>query len=201
MKLISVWKALGLLSFLAAVAVLLLRPSVGNSFSAPVHISGYQTDIKLPYLTVTDHNQQPLNWHSLKQRPLFITTGFTHCGYACPTTMLFYQQLAEQLNHQASFVLLTIDPERDTSERLKSYLSNFDERFIGIRTEDTNALQLFMKQLKQAYGLNAETGQLQHQNTIYLIHPNAKGMILYTETLRNVDKISQDFKELNKLRG
>ena len=66
---------------------------------------------------------------------LVLAFGFTHCPDVCPTTMATLAQAERLLGEKAADVevaMITVDPERDTAERLSSYLSNFDETFIGL---------------------------------------------------------------------
>ena len=61
--------------------------------------------------------------------------GFTHCPEVCPTTLYDLTQDMEALGKdaeklQAAFV--TVDPERDTPELMKTYLSSFDPRIVGL---------------------------------------------------------------------
>ena len=61
--------------------------------------------------------------------------GFTHCPDICPTTL---QQITDVLAalgpkaDQLKVAFVTVDPERDTPEALKTYLSSFDPRITGL---------------------------------------------------------------------
>ena len=78
----------------------------------------------------------------LQDRWTFIFFGFTHCPDICPTTMSELGQVDRQLvqrggeqadNFQG--VLVTVDPERDTSEILGAYATAFSPRFLGVLGE------------------------------------------------------------------
>lgn len=61
--------------------------------------------------------------------------GYTLCPDVCPATMLELRQAMRELGATADeiqVVMVTIDPERDTAERLAPYVTQFDERFIGL---------------------------------------------------------------------
>lgn len=61
--------------------------------------------------------------------------GYTFCPDICPVHLA---QIAEtfdelpEIGRNAEVVFVTVDPARDTPERLREYLDNFDERFIGL---------------------------------------------------------------------
>lgn len=76
--------------------------------------------------------------------------GYTHCPDVCPMHM---QNLAAVLKRMTpdqragvKVVFVTTDPARDTPERLKTWLANFDSTFVGVagRMEDINRLQQSM---------------------------------------------------------
>ena len=61
--------------------------------------------------------------------------GYTHCPDVCPTELLELSQVVRTLGPLASQVqvlFVSLDPERDTPELLKDYVTSFDPRFIGL---------------------------------------------------------------------
>ena len=84
---------------------------------------------------LTTHEGRLLGPGALRGRPFVVAFGFTHCPDVCPTTLL------DLSNHLAALgpkgdklgvVFVSIDPERDTVENLRSYLTSFDPRIIGL---------------------------------------------------------------------
>lgn len=72
---------------------------------------------------------------SLGGKPYAVFFGFTRCPNVCPTTLsdltLDLQQLGP-LADQLSVLFITVDPERDTPDSLKAYLSAFDPHIVGL---------------------------------------------------------------------
>lgn len=61
--------------------------------------------------------------------------GFTSCPDICPTNLAHLQALTNKLGedaHRTQVVLISVDPETDTPDRLKQYLARFDEDFVGL---------------------------------------------------------------------
>jgi protein SCO1 len=61
--------------------------------------------------------------------------GYTSCPDICPTTMAELNQALQQLGDQADQVqvlFVTVDPERDTPERVQEYVDHFNSSFIGL---------------------------------------------------------------------
>jgi protein SCO1 len=67
--------------------------------------------------------------------PFLVFFGFTHCPEICPTTLYEVSEVLRALGGSADklrVAFITVDPERDTPEALKSYLSSFDPHIVGL---------------------------------------------------------------------
>jgi protein SCO1/2 len=68
-------------------------------------------------------------------RPRAMFFGFTHCPDVCPTTLAEADGWLKALGpagDDLSIIFVSVDPERDTPELMKSYLSAFDPRIVGL---------------------------------------------------------------------
>jgi cytochrome oxidase Cu insertion factor (SCO1/SenC/PrrC family) len=80
----------------------------------------------------------------------FLFFGYTHCPDVCPLHMAnlaaAIHALPSEIAAQVQVVFVTTDPERDTPERLRSWLSNFDSTFVGLSGDAAalNAVQQSM---------------------------------------------------------
>lgn len=84
---------------------------------------------------LTDQDGQPFRLSDQRENIVLIFFGYTHCPDVCPLTLSDFKWIKANLGEQATkvrFVFVTVDPERDTAEVLKEYLSNFDPAFIGL---------------------------------------------------------------------
>jgi protein SCO1 len=66
---------------------------------------------------------------------VLLSFGYTFCPDVCPTTLVELSQVRTRLGEAAKRVqvaFITLDPERDTPERLRAYTSAFDPTFIGL---------------------------------------------------------------------
>ena len=71
--------------------------------------------------------------------------GYTNCPDVCPTHLanIAYalRRLPDDTRRQVRMVFVTTDPARDTPERLRSWLGQFDSSFVGLRGSiDVNAI-------------------------------------------------------------
>ena len=114
---------------------------------------------------LTDQAGKPFSSAALAGRPYAIFFGFTHCPDICPTTLL------EMSNHLAvlgpdgdrlKVVFVTIDPERDTADHLRTYLASFDARIIGLTGSEAQIAEA-------AKGWNAHHHKLPESDGSYTV--------------------------------
>lgn len=85
--------------------------------------------------TLTDQDGKARAFSSLRGEPVLVFFGFTHCPSICPTTLARLRMLHEARDgalKSARIVLISVDGDRDTPERLKSYLAPLSADFIGL---------------------------------------------------------------------
>ncbi len=114
------------LGVLLATALFILQPQQQQS-AGRVPIGG-------PF-RLTSHEGRPFTDSDLTGKPFVVFFGFTHCPEVCPTTLYDLTQDLEALGPDAErlrVVFITVDPEQDTPELLKTYLSSFDPRIVGL---------------------------------------------------------------------
>ena len=84
---------------------------------------------------LTDQHGVPLTRSRLFGKPAVVHFGFTHCPVVCPTTLNEVALLMERLGPKVdriNFLFITVDPERDTADVLKTYVGHFDKRIVGV---------------------------------------------------------------------
>jgi protein SCO1/2 len=105
-----------------------------------------------PFMMLDQHGRA-ITKQDLDQTPVALFAGFTHCPDVCPTTLLRLSNLMKQLGEDADkvrVVLVSVDPERDTPEVLKSYLAAFEGDFTGM-TGTPEQLKAFAKAYRLFY--------------------------------------------------
>ena len=89
-----------------------------------------------------DHNGQTVTDQDFKGRPFLVFFGFTHCPDICPTTLFEVSEILRALGpdaDRAAALFITVDPERDTPDQLKAYVSSFDPHLRAL-TGDAAAI-------------------------------------------------------------
>ncbi len=85
--------------------------------------------------TLTDQNGKTVTDQDFRGATHLVFFGFTHCPDVCPTTLQQISDVLAALGPKAEgmkVAFVTVDPERDTPEALKDYLSSFDPRIVGL---------------------------------------------------------------------
>ncbi|MCS7206459.1 MAG: SCO family protein [Dehalococcoidia bacterium] len=88
-----------------------------------------------PDLALTDTEGNPFHLANFRNKVVLVFFGYTHCPDVCPATLVAVRQVLERLGGDAQrvqFVFVSVDPERDTPERLRTYVKGFDPRYIGL---------------------------------------------------------------------
>jgi protein SCO1/2 len=84
---------------------------------------------------LTDQNGKAITDQDFKGHPFLVFFGFTHCPEVCPTALFDISEIFNKLGPDADKVnalFVTVDPERDTPQALKEYLSSFNPRLVGV---------------------------------------------------------------------
>lgn len=84
------------------------------------------------------HDGRPFTNGALTGRWTFLVFGYTYCPDFCPTTLAVFNQIHGLLARQpdggreVQFVMVTVDPERDTAAQIAAYVPQFNPAFIGV---------------------------------------------------------------------
>lgn len=89
----------------------------------------------LTNFTLPSTQGKPLSLNDLRGKAVLLFFGYTRCPDFCPTTLVEFRDAKQALGAEAAnvaFVFVSVDPEADTPEALKRYVTNFDPAFIGL---------------------------------------------------------------------
>lgn len=152
----------------------------------------------IDYVNFVDHQGNAFTMENLLGHWNILFFGFTNCPDICPTTMRTLQQVKQQVSAQDKWgnyrvIMVSVDPERDTLERLNNYVPYFDKEFIGLRS-DLDTTTKFAKQLGILF-VQQETVdgfyQVDHSASIILVNPAGEMAGVITAPHKE-DEISDD---------
>ena len=85
-----------------------------------------------PDFALTDETGQPFKLSDLRGKWILLAYGYTHCPDVCPLTLSRLRDVKKSIDangDRVQVVFVTIDPERDTADILRQYVSHFDQLF------------------------------------------------------------------------
>lgn len=121
-----------------------------------------------------DHNGQPRTLADFRGKVVVVFFGFTHCPDVCPATLAELARALKKLGPDAQRVqvlMVTVDPERDTPEILRQYVTALDPAFLGL-TGDARAIAETAREFKVFYqrnpGATPETYSVDHSSGTFV---------------------------------
>ena len=128
---------------------------------------------------LTDQDGKAVTEQDLKGKPSLMFFGFTHCPDICPTALFdmsqVYKALGRDGDRLAAF-FVTVDPERDTPEVLKEYLSSFDPRLRGLTGDAPSvaAMEKAYRVYSKKVPLEAGGYTMDHTALVYLMDKDGR---------------------------
>jgi protein SCO1 len=149
---------------------------------------------------LVDQNGRPFSDADLKGKWHLVFFGFTHCPDLCPTTLNELALAIDRLGNErdkVGIVMITVDPERDTQEALKSYIASFDApvtALTGTQEQVAEAAKAY-----RVYSAKRPTGNgnydVDHSAAIYVMDPQGRFTATFTPDT-GADAIAERMRKL-----
>ena len=152
-------------------------------------------------LALTDPDGRRRSLAEFKGQVVVVFFGFTHCPDVCPTTMAELALVKRQLGadgQRLQAVFVTVDPERDTPELLKAYVTNFDPGFVALRgtpEETAAAAKHFKVFYAKVPGKTEGSYTVDHTAGAYVFDPQGR-VRLFTRHGTGADALLHDIRIL-----
>ncbi len=174
--------------------------------TSPLEISGFAFPQPKPLSSIdlVSHDNQPVNEESFKDKWTFIYVGYTFCPDACPMTMTVLNQIhgilaTKKKSSDVNMMLVSVDPDRDTPEKLAEYVKYFNTSFSAASGTPEN-IKEFANQVSSVYVLPEDRSDpnylVDHSSSIILIDPNASVHAIFTPPQTATD-LADDFVKLS----
>ena len=140
-------------------------------------------------------------------RYTFVLFGYTNCPDVCPTTLLELRHVRQLLadipaTELPAVVLVSVDPKRDTPERLAAYTAHFDPAFLGL-----TGTEAAVGSLAQSLGVAIErepehdgSYSVDHTAALFLIDSSARVAAVFP-TPHQAKTIAADYRAIRASRG
>jgi protein SCO1/2 len=149
---------------------------------------------------LVDQNGKTVTDTDLKGKWSLIYFGYTHCPDACPTALNDISIALSDLGPQRDAVrpvFITVDPERDTPETLKAYVTSFDAPILAL-TGTAEQVAKAAKGYRVYYAKHPEAGgdySMDHSSVIYVMDPEGRFTASFTHE-SPPEQISERLKKL-----
>jgi protein SCO1/2 len=122
------------------------------------------------------------------------------CPDVCPTTLFRLREVRDALGEDSDalqIILVTVDPERDTAERLQAYVENFDPSFIGLRPTPEELPGIIEEFRAVAVKVPTADGSytVDHSATLYIYDRQSRLRLIAQPTLE-ISALAADIKRL-----
>lgn len=140
---------------------------------------------------LTDHNGHTVTDRDFRGRYMLVYFGYTFCPDVCPAGLQVMSAALDQLGAEADRVVplfVSLDPARDTPEKLAEYVKSFGPRLIGLTgTPDeiaklARAYRVYYKKVDEPKAPQNYT--LDHTSIIYLMAPNGEFITHFTHATK-----------------
>ena len=159
----------------------------------------YVASFKGSNFSLKDMNDNEITEKSFDGPLTLIFFGFTHCPDICPMTLnkldIVLDKIDKSNKKKLKVFFISVDPERDTPEVVKDYLSSFDEKFVGI-TGDPEKIFLLSRSwgiISQKIFLDDGQYNIDHSSPIIILKDGK-----FVAKLSHRDDIKRSLKVINK---
>ncbi|GAB3469630.1 lipoprotein [Polaromonas eurypsychrophila] len=152
---------------------------------------------------LADHNGQMRSIKDFAGKVVVVFFGFTQCPDVCPTSMAELAEIKKMLGtdgDRLQGLFVSLDPERDTPEVLKAYMTNFDPSFLALRPALDKLPQVakdFKIFYKKVDGKTPGAYTLDHSAGSYVFDPQGR-VRLYSRYGSGAPALAADVKLLLK---
>ncbi len=153
---------------------------------------------------LTDHNGVPFTQERLEGKWSLLFFGYTFCPDICPITLATirqFEQLLQEADPEAAALLqvamISVDPQRDTPEKLAAYMGYFNEEYVGVTGQYIDIFNLG-RQLNVAFGYTpTENGEylVNHSGEVILINPDG-GFHGFFKVPHDPEKMTRNFRSV-----
>jgi len=125
--------------------------------------------------SLVNQDNKPTNNTDFRGRVMLVFFGFTSCPDMCPVTSATFAKTLELLGEQAKNVapiFISVDPARDTPAVLKTYLTNFDSRIIGL-TGSEEQIEQAASAYKSYFSKSGDNDEkINHSSFVFVMDKN-----------------------------
>lgn len=194
--------------------IVVLVNSAKSRVSGHINLAQIKIDgTVLPYPQViepfrlTDNHDRSFTKQKLLHHWTFMFFGYTNCAYVCPVTMAEFHKLYNNLHAQLpdrllpQVVFISVDPQRDTIEKLNQYVKSFNPHFIGLRGSIAE-VQALARQMNVSFHKigDGDNYVMAHTATVMLLNPEGN-LVAYFSYPHKAVQMARDYEKVIRAYG
>jgi protein SCO1/2 len=162
---------------------LLQKPALSMAEMRDKGLFVFESPRNLEAFELTDQYGEPFNVQRLLGQWSLVFFGYTFCPDICPITMATIRQFDQLLQENDAaaadllqVVMISVDPQRDSPEKLRDYVGFFGPDYIGA-TGEMATLFTLARQMNTTFSYQAQTGDdylVSHGGEVMLINPEGQ---------------------------
>jgi protein SCO1/2 len=168
-----------------AVVIWVLRPGSAPQGMDPLQY--FLSDpLQAPTFTLASHRGEPVRSSDFRDKILAVFFGYTSCPDVCPLTLSHLSQAFRNMGEEGDriqILFISVDPGRDTPERLGQYLGAFHPSFLGLTGSEEE-----IREVADAFGVFfARSGEgdeytVDHTARTFVIDPSGRIVLTFPVT-------------------
>ncbi|PCI54548.1 MAG: hypothetical protein COB45_08305 [Gammaproteobacteria bacterium] len=192
---------------IAATVIGVISFKVITKLPSPEHALYYQESRVVKPFELMDHHGQAFTKDQLNKKWSLVFFGYTSCPDICPTTLqnlnFIYDDL-KAIAPNSQVLLVSVDPQRDSQEKLAQYIAYFNREFIALRAGH-EVLFPFARNMGLMYAISGEGDNylVDHSASLVLINPAGKVAAIFkpeqavgTVPSIDSDKLLSDYQKI-----
>lgn len=151
--------------------------------------------------SLIDQTGKRVTDQDFRGRYLLVFFGYTYCPDVCPAALSVISAAIDQLGAAGDVitpVLISIDPARDTPEKMGAYVKSFHPRFIGLTgtpDEVAKAVKAYRVYAKRAPDeRNPAEYTMDHSSLVYLMGPNG-GLVAFSPEITKAGALAEQLRK------
>ena len=143
---------------------------------SPFRTSVLEPPEPAPAFTLHSDTGKTIQLHDWRGSVVLLYFGYTSCPDVCPTTLAEFSEVKKQLGtagQRLRVALVTVDPERDTPTRLRTYTRAFDTTFVGLTGPKATLAKVW-----KAYGVYVQSHRVPGSSEGYVVDHSATTFVI-----------------------
>lgn len=175
--------------------------SEAESADTRIHpVRGFLPDLRF---TLTGNKGETVTEEAFEGKIVLLFFGYASCPDICPTTMAQLSQALALLGEDADkarIVFVSVDPHRDTPEKLQAYVNLFDSNAVGLTGTEKQVADVARRyrvayQIEKPPANQPDTYEVAHARGIYIFDQQGRARLLASDG-NSVENLAESIRGL-----